>query len=268
MKCNPTGRHGLWRIAAIPSLPVLLVALLAGVSARAAEPDEEGSLLPQPVAPAAVEPTVVGIDEYPDPLEPFNRAIFAFNDIALRYVVIPLGHGYETVMPQPVRTGVSHVFSNLQEPLHFLNHTLSGEFGNAGRNLFRFVTNTTIGIGGLFDPARAWFDIAPSRTSFNDTFRHYGLPSGPYLVMPFMGATDIRGGVSSLTGSLLHPVRVISEQPETTYLIVFDNFQRAVPRLDAYPALRAEAEDPYVYFRNQYLQAVARDRQMEEDDAQ
>lgn len=230
--------------------------------------DDDGSaetLLPQTVQEASVIPTVVGIDEYDDPLEPVNRAIFIFNDKTLRYVLIPLGNAYEVVLPGPVRRSVARVFANLQEPLNLVNHTAQGRFTRAGTNLLRFITNTTLGIGGLFDPAQHWFGMAPDRSTFNATFAHFGIPAGPYLVLPFLGGTDMRGGFSTVTASTLHTVRFLTGEPDTTYIIVFDNFQAIAPNADAYTDLYDQARDPYEYFRNQYLQARFRDNEVQDE---
>lgn len=222
------------------------------------EAGNEARLLPSVVVVSEEEATVVGLDEYPDPLEKFNRVMFGFNDVMFTYVVIPLGNVYE-VIPGEVRNGVSRAFLNIREPLNMVNHLAQGRLGSAGQNAVRFVTNTILGVGGIFDAAEGLFGVAPKPTSFNDTFIRYGVGSGPYVVLPLLGPTDMRGGAASIVDNTLHPVRLITDNPETTYIIVFDNFQRVVPQMSTYVELRDQADDPYVYFRNQYLQTAARD---------
>jgi phospholipid-binding lipoprotein MlaA len=238
---------------------LLLVVFANGLSAAEENSENTENLLPGLVQEAAISPTVVGLDDYDDPFEPYNRAMFIFNDKALRYALIPLGNTYEFVFPGPVRHGVSRVFANLKEPINAINHTAQGRLTRAGTNLLRFITNSTLGIGGVFDPAQHWFDLAPDTTTFNATFAHFGIPSGPYLVMPLLGGTDLRNGFSIVTASTLHPIRLLAHEPDTTYFIVFDNFQAVIPSFDSYLELYSQAEDPYIYFRNQYLQGVYRD---------
>lgn len=238
---------------------VVLLLVLSGVSVVQAAEDsvEDENLLPQAVPVNTQAPVVVGLDDYPDPLEPLNRIIFGVNDVLYRFALIPLGNAY-TTLPAPAREGIARVFLNLREPINLVNHAAQGKPGQAGKNLFRFLTNSTLGLAGLFDPADTWFGVPPRSSRFNDTFRTWGIGNGPYLVMPFAGPTDLRGGTSSFLDSTLHPVRWITEDPDTTAIIVFDNFQQFAPRSDIYLKLRAASDDPYVYFRNQYLQAAAR----------
>ena len=242
---------------------LLLVSMASGLSAAEENAANGENLLPGPAQEAAITPTVVGLDEYDDPLEPVNRLVFAFNDKALRHVLIPLGNAYEVILPGPARRSVARVFANLQEPLNLLNHAAQGRVTRAGTNLLRFITNTTLGVGGLFDPAQHWFGMAPDRSTFNATFAHFGMPAGPYLVLPFLGGADLRSGFSTVTASTLHPVRFLTGEPDTTYIIVFDNFQAIAPNADAYTDLVEQAEDPYVYFRNQYLQGRFRDDEVQ-----
>lgn len=251
------------RVVRFLACAVLLSVHAGGILAAEESSGNAESLLPQTVQEESVSPTVVGIDEYDDPLESVNRAIFIFNDKTLRYVLIPLGNAYEAVLPGPVRRSVARAFANLQEPLNLVNHTAQGRFTRAGTNLLRFITNFTLGIGGLFDPAQHWFNLAPDTSTFNETFAHFGIPAGPYLVLPFLGGTDLRGGVSTITESTLHPVRFLTSEPDTTYIIVFDNFQAIAPNADAYTDLYEQAQDPYAYFRNQYMQARFRNDEVQ-----
>lgn len=209
------------------------------------------------------DPLVVGFTDYNDPLQPFNRTMFVFNDVLYRYALIPLGKGYMKVVPGPVRQGVGNMFDNIREPLNGINHLLQGEGRSAGRNLLRFVTNSTVGILGIFDPASAWLGLEEEPTNLNETLSGYGMGYGFYLVLPFIGTTDARNGVSSITEGILHPVRHIFDDDDATYILIFGNFQAFAPQADAYLELRRQSEDPYLYFRNQYLQGVMRDQEAE-----
>jgi phospholipid-binding lipoprotein MlaA len=234
-----------------------LLALLASP----ASPQQQGSPNTlEIIRPEAIEPTVVAYQDYYDPWEPFNRRMFAFNDVVYRHALIPLSETW-LKLPQPARTGVGNVFANLREPLHVINHGLQGEFSSSGRNLVRFVTNTTVGILGIWDPADSWLGIAPGRTSLSETLQKMNVGAGPFLVVPLLGVTDLRGGSSRAVETFFNPIRFLVESPESTLVIGFDNFQAAAPSAPSYLVLRNESADPYLYFRNQYLQNSRRDEE-------
>lgn len=209
--------------------------------------------------PTVVEPTVVGYPEPRDPLMRLNRAIFAFNDVTYRYVLIPLSKGYLRVVPDPVRMSVSNFFYNLRAPIYLVNHLLQGKPRPAGRNLLRFGINTTLGVFGLFDPATSVFNLEREETTFEDTLIRYGSGQGVYLVLPFFGPSDTRNGVSLVVDYFLHPVPYLADDPEETVIRSADYFQEYAPTAEQYEILRRKAEDPYIFFRNLYIQGVQRD---------
>lgn len=218
-----------------------------------------------------IQPTVVDMAErdpvtdtqaqqqYNDPLEGWNRGTFAFNHFTYTYALIPLAKGYEYVMPEPVRDKVGNAFSNIREPLSLLNNLAAGELKDAGTNLGRFLINSTIGILGLFDPATAWFDLPAAKQSVADTLSGYGVAPGPYLVLPILGQNNLRGSTSVISEFLLDPVGQVSSPPDTYYLQGVDAVDNFSDRARVYEKLYQQAEDPYLYFRNQFLQGVKRD---------
>jgi phospholipid-binding lipoprotein MlaA len=212
------------------------------------------------IRPESIEPSVVGYpdQDYYDPWEPFNRRMFTFNDVVYRHALIPLSETY-LKLPQPARTGVGNVFANLREPLHLINHGLQGKPTLSGRNFVRFITNTTVGILGIWDPANNWLGIAPGRTSLNETLQKMQVGAGPFLVMPLLGVTDLRGGSSRMVETFFNPIRYLVDSPESMLVIGFDNLQAIAPSASTYLVLRNESTDPYLYFRNQYLQGARRD---------
>jgi len=212
------------------------------------------------IRPEAIEPSVVGYQDYYDPWEPFNRRMFAFNDVVYEHALIPLSESY-LLLPEPVRTGVGNVFANLREPLHLVNNGLQGKLTHSGRNFVRFVTNTTVGILGIWDPANNWLGVAPDITSLNETLQKMQVGTGPFLVMPLLGVTDLRGGSSRVVETFFNPIRYLVDSPESTLVIGFDNFQAVAPSASSYLLLRNESTDPYLYFRNQYLQGSRRDEE-------
>jgi phospholipid-binding lipoprotein MlaA len=262
---------GQWLTAAM-----LVAGLLAsGCSTTHGKPSEESirtgvaaplpfpaARRPAPAAPAtepALEPTVVSYPEYRDPLIWLNRGIFAFNDVTYRYLLIPLGKGYLRVVPDPVRESVGNFFYNLGMPIYAVNHLLQLEPKPLGRNLLRFGINTTVGLLGLFDPARAWWDLERAETDFDQTLARYGAGYGIYLVLPVFGPSDLRHSASLVVDHFLNPLVYLAEDPERTVLQGFDFFQAYAPEAERYETLHRKSEEPYIFFRNLYLQGVQRD---------
>jgi phospholipid-binding lipoprotein MlaA len=126
-----------------------------------------------------------------DPYEDFNRQMFAFNEGVDKAVIEPVAHGYRAVTNEPVREGVGNFSSNLGEPLTFVNHVLQGKIPDAGATFGRFVINTTVGIAGIFDPASS-IGLQRTKEDFGQTLGAWGVESGPFLVMPFIGPTNPR----------------------------------------------------------------------------
>jgi phospholipid-binding lipoprotein MlaA len=211
------------------------------------------------VEPTVIEPTVVGYRAPRDPLMPVNRAIFAFNDVAYRYALIPLSRGYQGAVPQPVRTGIGNFFSNLRAPISLINHLLQGKPGSAGRQLARFGINSTVGLLGLFDPATSWFDIEPEKTTFEDTLTRYGTGQGVFLVLPLIGPSDTRNGAGLVVDYFLNPVHYLTDDNEERAARGLGTFQQFAPTADEYAKIRKKADDPYVFFRNLYWQGVRHD---------
>ena len=126
-----------------------------------------------------------------DPLERLNRATFAFNDAFDRMLARPVAKAYRAVVPAPARRVVGNFLANLSYPTVMLNDALQAKFSDAGSDALRFVANTTIGIGGLFDPATK-FGLPIHDEDFGQTLGRWGVPPGPYLMLPFLGPSDVR----------------------------------------------------------------------------
>lgn len=206
-----------------------------------------------------IEPTVVAYRDYHDPLIGINRGIFAFNDISYRYALIPLAKGYTKITPAPVRQSVGNFFYNIKSPLYLVNNAFQLKPKAAGTNVLRFGINTTLGLLGLFDPAKIWFDIEKADTNLNHTLAHYGAGYGAYLVLPLIGSSDLRSGSSTLVEGYFHPINYLVDGRERIFIQSFDYFQDFAPEADLYLELSEESEDPYIFFRNLYLQGIQRD---------
>lgn len=218
----------------------------------------------------AITPTVVGYapKQIEDPLESINRPIFAFNHGLYTWVLTPLARGYAAIMPDPAEVAVSQFFSNLREPLNAFNHILQANGSKSGASLGRFLINSTIGILGLFDPASEWFDIKPHKATLNDTLRSWDVSAGPYIVIPILGQSDVRNGFSTFTETTFAPVTFITDQPQTLYIQTYDGFHEFSPRAESYETLYNESEDPYVFFRNMYMQSVLRNQEFQNQESQ
>jgi phospholipid-binding lipoprotein MlaA len=249
---------------------LLLCALLsAGGCAAINGPKNRNSLrseasaeiltFPAPGSAAALEPTVVGYSDFKDPLIWMNRGIFAFNDVTYRYLLIPFGKGYVKVVPEPARESVGNFFDNIKMPIRAVNHLLQLEMKLLGRDLGRFGINTTLGLAGLFDPAKAWWGLEQADTDFDETLSRYGMGYGIYLVLPILGPSDLRNSASLVAGHFLNPILYLTENPERSAIQGFDVFQDFAPGAERYEILREKTEDPYIFFRNLHLQGVQRD---------
>lgn len=135
-----------------------------------------------------------------DPWEPVNRAIFSFNDTVDRFTLKPLAQAYDRFVPEPVSNSVSNVFSNLGEPRNLVNDALQGKFRDAGIDTARFLLNTTMGVLGVFDVA-THMGLQRNDEDFGQTLGAWGVPSGPYVVLPLLGPSTVRDGSSRIPES-------------------------------------------------------------------
>jgi phospholipid-binding lipoprotein MlaA len=265
--CNPgsfSNCSGKVRVVALLLLAGLLTSGCAAVNGhQTGDGLQSGATtdrLPFPAAQRApvIEPTVVSYPEYRDPLIWLNRGVFAFNDVTYRFLLIPLSKGYLAVVPQPVQTSVGNFFYNLKMPIYAVNHLLQLEPMLLGRNLLRFGINTTVGLLGLFDPAHDWWGLDRAETDFETTLGQYGAGYGLYLVLPLFGPSDLRNAPSLVVDHFLNPLVYLTDDPERTALQGYDFFQDYAPGAEGYQTIRSKSEDPYIFFRNLYLQGVQR----------
>lgn len=136
-----------------------------------------------------------------DPFEPVNRGVFWFNDKVDRYFLEPIAIGYDWIAPDFFQDRVSLFVANLRFPVDLVNNLLQGKPSEAGEETLRFLTNSTVGLGGLFDPATQWFELGEHNEDFGQTFAVWGLPAGPYLVIPFLGSSNVRDGLGQFPDS-------------------------------------------------------------------
>lgn len=165
-----------------------LVALCLFLTACAGTPTplESTSYDEVPAAETTANPLAIY-----DPWSGFNRHMYHFNAWLDDVLLLPIVHGYRIVTPKPVRTGVSNFFSNLGEINNFANSVLQLKPRSALTSFWRFAINTTVGLGGLFDPAGA-LGLQQIHEDFGQTLAVYGVDTGPYLVLPFFGPSTLR----------------------------------------------------------------------------
>ena len=205
------------------------------------------------------EPT----EEVFDPLSGYNRMMFAVNDALFLWVWTPIAKGYRYVVPEAARVAVGRAFTNLASPARLVNSLLQLKFEKAGLELGRAVVNTTIGIGGLFDPADAWFDWrAPSPEDFGQTLATYGVGSGFPVVIPFLGPSNVRDGLALVPDGFLHPARYLLSSSESVGLWLGGELNATSLRVGEYESLKSDALDLYTLFRDAYQQY--RDTKIEE----
>lgn len=151
-----------------------------------------------------------------DPYESFNRAMFEFNMQLDKYVLRPVAEGYRSITTPAVRERVRNAFNNIKEPISAVNQVLQGEFTRSGTSVGRFVINSTLGLAGTFDVASAW-GLERHPDGFEETLAKWCVPSGPYLVLPFIGSTTPRAFAGELADSFTNPVYWLSEDHEEGY---------------------------------------------------
>jgi phospholipid-binding lipoprotein MlaA len=211
------------------------------------------------------------IDGDPDPADPWermNRGIFRFNEGADRWVVEPIAKGMDFVLPDPVERSIRKFFENSMIPIHFTNALLQFKPASAFEDLARFVVNTTIGVAGFFDPATQ-FGLEAHREDFGQTLGYWGVPPGPYLVLPIMGPSNPRDTVGLIAdqASLVYPWFV--PLYVSSAIGVGEKLNRRSLALDSIAAERKAALDYYVAVRNAYMsyrENQIRDREEDEAD--
>ncbi|WP_323846772.1 VacJ family lipoprotein [Microbulbifer magnicolonia] len=207
-------------------------------------------------------------DEEPavrDPWEGVNRAIFRFNDSADRWVLKPIATSYRQVTPIFLQHGITNFFGNLREVTNTFNSTLQGKWGQAGNDAGRFVVNTTVGVVGLFDVAQHMGLDPSDGEDFGQTLAVWGVPSGPYLVLPFMGPSTVRDVPGQVVDWYTNPLTYI-EHDQTRYAFKFtDLVQTRASLLKAESLLQG---DRYVLLRDAYLQRreyLIKDGELDDD---
>ena len=193
-----------------------------------------------------------GIQPNPDPLEPANRAFFGLNESLDKYFMRPVANAYVDVTPQPFRTGVTNFFDNLSYLNVVLNSFLQGKFDQGFSDTFRFVVNSTVGIGGLLDVATP-MGMEKHEEDLGQTLAVWGLGQGSYLYIPVQGPNTVRNLPNYATSYFLNPLTYVSGT--ILFPVAALNIINARANLLEATNIRDEAAvDSYSFTREAYLQ--------------
>ena len=201
-----------------------------------------------------------------DPLEPMNRAIFQFNEVVDDNIFEPVAKTYKYITPDPVETGVSNFFSNIGEVSTIANDVFQFKFKQAGYDFLRFSINTTIGVLGIFDVATS-VGLKKNNEDFGQTLGYWGIPQGPYLVLPFFGASTFRDAPGLYADMQISPINQLDNEEELT-LNALNAISTRARLLRATKILDTAAKDKYIFIRESYLQkreSMVNDGNSEED---
>jgi phospholipid-binding lipoprotein MlaA len=187
-----------------------------------------------------------------DPWEGFNRASYKFNDALDRAIAKPVAKGYKKVTPRVVRTGVNNFITNLGTITTVVNDVLQGKMKQASHDSGRFLMNSTLGLGGLFDPASA-AGLERNDEDFGQTLGKWGVKSGPYVMLPILGPSTVRDTFGRIPDQFTYPVNYLQDD-STRYIIRgLDFLDLRAGLLDFEPQLE-KTYDKYAFIRNAWLQ--------------
>lgn len=254
-----------------------IVTVLPAAAPPAATPDEFDELKDPAAEPAAPDPAALAaaapetpsatapdpfedelsqqIKPADDPLEGFNRISFTVSMALDKVVIRPIALTYKAITPKPLRDGFRNALSNLGEPMVFLNDVLQLKPKRAARTFGRFLVNTLLGIGGLFDVAREKkFKLPHHANRLSDTLGFYGVKAGPYIYLPILGPATLRDQIDRVPGLVpWYDDRLYAHGRGTAVMIVSGLDERA-ENDESLKALLDDAIDPYATFRETWLQ--------------
>lgn len=189
-----------------------------------------------------------------DPLEPMNRAVHGFNETVDRVAMKPLAQGYKAALPGFAQTGVRNFFSNLDDAVVVANDLLQLKIERASQDLMRVAINSGLGLFGILDIASE-AGLKKHNEDFGQTLGHWGVGTGPYLVLPFFGPSNFRDTAGLIVdSSYADPVYSLQDNEAGNSVVVVRAISRRADLLDAKTALDTAALDGYEYSRDFYLE--------------
>ena len=225
----------------------------AGGSTSGLSPEEEALFSDEFEEDSSSTPQ--NIHTVSDPIEPFNRAIYRFNDTMYEWVLRPISLGYRKVTPQKMRTGVQNFFSNLLGPARTVNCILQGKGRAAGAEISKFLFNTTYGVLGFMDLFTDYPEMYPDREDLGQSLAVYGIGDGFYLVLPFLGPSTLRDTVGLVGDGFLDPVNYLDNTGAVLSVKGYNTVNRLSFRIEDIDDAKKAAFDPYEAARNFYIQS-------------
>jgi phospholipid-binding lipoprotein MlaA len=190
-----------------------------------------------------------------DPWESWNRGVYRVNDKLDRAVAKPLAKTYVRFVPNPIRIGVGNFFDNLSTPTVMINDALQGKLRASGNDLARFVLNSTVGIGGILDPATS-AGLTKNNEDFGQTLGVWGVHPGPFIELPLLGPSDARDGPARVVDIYTNPEHYIHNTP-TKYGLYGASLLNSRAALLPLDDTLKSVYDPYAFVRDAYLQRRA-----------
>lgn len=185
-----------------------------------------------------------------DPFEPLNRKVQRFNDVADEKVLRPIARGYDAVLPDPVQRRVNNFFGNLLDVGDLVNNFLQGKPKEGFSDLTRVIVNSTLGVGGLFDPATN-MGLVDHQEDFAQTLSVWGIPRGPYVVLPLLGPSYVRDMFARGIDSSLDPLRYYHPVDHRNALFALRLINQRAALLAADSVVFG---DRYIFFKDAYSQ--------------
>ena len=190
---------------------------------------------------------------FPDPIEPVNRGTLKFNEGVDRFIMDPITTVYRFILPEMVRRSIERCFDNIDSTQTLVNDIFQLEWKEAGITTTRLVINTTVGVGGLFDPAKAW-GIEGHVSDFGQTLAMAGAPSGPYVILPLLGPSNVRDGLGLGVDALFNPTFFLLGGTDVLFFNGSSGLTERARHVDELNALKESSIDYYAALRSAYYQ--------------
>jgi phospholipid-binding lipoprotein MlaA len=188
-----------------------------------------------------------------DPLEPFNRKVFGFNEAVDAVVVKPVATGFAAVTPSGVQTGIANFINNFKDVWSAVNLLLQGRPGAAAQELLRVGVNSTFGLAGFVDVATS-MELDRHNEDLGQTLGTWGVPDGAYIVLPFFGPSNVRDAVALPADQYFTPARSLMEPRDATGMRIIQVISARAQALEASDLLSDVALDKYAFVRDAYIQ--------------
>jgi phospholipid-binding lipoprotein MlaA len=192
-------------------------------------------------------------EKNPDPFEKVNRDVYKFNDTLDKYALKPAATAYRDYTPKLVQDGIGNFFENLGYPTTIVNQFLQGKFKEGSQDTARFLLNTTLGWGGLIDVASGGTPLPKHDEDSGQTLGYWGVPAGPYLVLPFLGPATLRDAPARIADDFSQPFRWYNAGAERWGSLGLSLVDKRADYLPLDKTLE-QTYDPYAFIRNAYLQ--------------